>query len=65
MIILSISDLTKFSESSFKFSVSVDVAGHQVVQHGVLQELQLLIADSQPVVSIAGVGDGLEEKTFP
>ena len=43
-------------------SVGVDVAGHQVVQHGVPQELQLLIASSQPVVSIAWVIEGLEEE---
>jgi hypothetical protein len=43
-------------------SAGVDVAGHQVVQHGVPQELQLLIASSQPVVSIAWVIEGLEEE---
>ena len=45
--------------------VGLDVAGHQVVQHSISQELQLLIAASQPIVSIARMGEGLmEERLF-
>ena len=40
----------------------VDVAGHQVVQQCFPQELQLLIAISQPVVPIARVGECLKEE---
>ena len=42
--------------------VGVAVAGHQVVLHGVTQELLDLMADSHPVVSIARMSEGLVEK---